>query len=69
MKKYGYVIEIRKTNKNYPMYYSGGVTYKRPLKFARVHSRTEAYGLRYKGETVRKVELFKNGNPKKVVKS
>lgn len=68
MKKYGYVIEMRKNSTSYPGYYTGGPRYSRPLKFAAVYSRAEAYSLRYEEETVRKVELFKNGSPKKIIR-
>ena len=73
MKKYGYVIEMRKTSFHYPGYYcnfqsSGSCEYACCwLRNAAVFKRGEAYSLRYDNETVRKVELFKSGKPKRVV--
>lgn len=67
MKKYGYVIEMKKSSPHYPGYYKGA-NYAGPLWAATVFNRDTARELRFRDETVRKVELFKNGKPKKVVK-
>lgn len=66
-RKYGYVIEMRKTSDSYPGFYSTS-HYAGPLRSAEVFRKQLAYALRYEDETVRRVELFKNGNPKRVVK-
>ena len=69
MKKYGYVLEMRKTSHHYPGYYQGrlGHNFSGALRTAKVYSRDVARYLRNSYETVRKVELFKNGKPKKIV--
>jgi len=69
-KKYGYVIEMRKTSEYYPGFYQDGGKrgYAGPLRTAFVDTRRVAFMLRDVGvETVRKVELFKNGNPKRII--
>lgn len=72
MKKYGYVVEMRKQSAHYPgfyqNFYQNKVGYAGPLRTAKVVSRNIAYAIRWDDEVVRKVELFKNGKPKRVVK-
>ena len=68
MKKYGYVIEMKKTSSNYPGFYDAGFHYAGPLRDAAVYTRSWARGLCWGDETVHKVELFKNGKPKKIIK-
>ena len=68
VKKYGYVLEMRKGTRNYPGFYQKEMNrYVGPLRSAKVLSRNMAYVLRYGNEIVRKVELFKNGKPKRIV--
>lgn len=67
MKKYGYVIEMRKTSSHHPGFFGFNGNYAGPLRSASVFNRRKAYYLRATDETVRKVELFKNGKPKKIV--
>ena len=67
--KYGYVLEMHKGCRNYPGFYQKEMgRYVGPLRTANVLGRNMAYALRYDNETVRKVELFKNGKPKRLVK-
>lgn len=68
MKQYGYVIEMKKTSSSYPGFYSVGTPYARSLQHAFVSDRAEARVNCFTDETVRKVGLFKNGRPKRVVK-
>ena len=67
MKTYGYVIEMRKTSPFYPGFYQGNVLYAGPLRSAEVYSQYIAYTLRWDDEMVRRVELFKNGKPKRII--
>lgn len=67
IKKYGYVIEMKRTSSDYPGFYSGGLPYARPLQFAIVYNREAAREVRFRDETVRKVELSTDGKPKRVV--
>ena len=68
MKKYGYVIETRETSPHYPGFYSTSLTrYAGPLRSAAVNTRSMAYVLRDTCEIVRRVELFKNGKPKRII--
>ena len=64
LKNYGWVLQIEKQGYFLGLYM--GIV--RSIRSAAVYStRKEARNKRIKGETVRKVELFKNGRAKKVL--
>ena len=66
IRKYGYVIELSE-NQPPKFYQKKAGVYSGTLRTAVVVGRNMAYTLRYDNETVRKVELFKNGKPKRII--
>ena len=68
-KMYGWVIEMKKGNTDYPGFYQDyGHPYSGPLCTAWVYrSRQTARWMVDPDEVVRKVSLYKNGKPKKII--